>query len=637
MKLRLLILFSIAALSASAQQNYDASLIPKELLPYASSVVRNDETSVEIKDLDNVIYHYKRAITVLNKNGVDDAEIVIGHNKMYTIKYIKGAVYNEFGKQTDKFSESSFEDVNTQDGFSLYDDTKVKHYKPVAADYPYTVEYEYEVHSKESLNLGSWEPNPGTGIAVEKSAYTITCKPDFNIRYKEMNMPSVVNIVTDEKTGLKTYNWQVHGLKAIKYEPYEPNSDKYLSTVKFAPEKFSYGGMPGTYKNWNDLGKWIYDHLLVNRRDIPAETIAKVQQITADITDPKLKAKKIYEYMQGKTHYVNVTVGIGGWQPILATDVDKQNYGDCKALVNYTQSLLRAVNINSYYCVVMGDHERKISLLNDFASMDQANHIILCIPFKNDTTWCDCTSQTIPFGYLGDFTDDRNVLACTPDGGKILHTPKYTASENLESRKANFILNADGELSGEMTTNFKGTDYWDRDDVIEQAQSERLKTMQKIYPITNLDIQKLEYKQDKSLNPVTTENIDLKAPEYASTDDSKITFMPNIANRVYTRPKRVMNRKTDVYINEGSTEEDEITYTLPVGYHAEYTPPEVILKKPFGSFTATSTIKDGKLVYKRKLQLIDGTYPKDTYDDLVDFFQSVLDADGHAVTLVKNN
>jgi hypothetical protein len=286
---------------------------------------------------------------------------------------------------------------------------------------------------------------------------------------------------------------------------------------------------------------------------------------------------------------------------------------------------------------VMGDHERKISLLNDFASMDQANHIILCIPFKNDTTWCDCTSQTIPFGYLGDFTDDRNVLACTPEGGKILHTPKYTAGDNLEARKADFVLNADGELSGEMTTNFKGTDYDDRYWQIQESPIEQLKAMQKIYPIANLDIEKLEYKQDKSLDPVTTENITLKAPEYASTDDGKITFLPNAANRVFARPKRVMNRKTDVYINEGYTDEDEIIYTLPTGYHSEYTPPEVVLKKPFGSFTTTSTIKDGKLVYKRKLQLIDGTYPKDTYEDLVDFFQSVLDADSHTVTLVKNN
>lgn len=635
MKLRLLILFFITSLSANAQQNYAASLIPKELLPYASSVVRDDETSVEIKDLDNVIYHYKKVITVLNKNGDDDAEIVIWHNKMRTIKYIKGFVYNELGKQIDKFSDSKFEDVNAQDGFSLYDDTKVKHYKPTAADYPYTVEYEYEVHEKQSLNLGSWEPNPGTGIAVEKSAYTITCKPDFNIRYKEINMPSVRNIVTDANTGFKTYSWQVNDLKAIKPEPYEPNSNKYLSMVKFAPEKFSYGGMNGTYTNWNELGKWIYDHLLVDRRDIPAETIAHVQQITAGITDPKLKAKKIYEYMQSKTRYVSIVEGIGGWQPMLAADVDKQNYGDCKALVNYMQALLKSINITSWYCkVYAGDNKTN---LNEFATMDQTNHIILCIPFENDTTWCDCTSQVLPFGYLGSFTDDRTVLACTPEGGKLLHTPRYTAANNLESRKADFVLNADGSLSGEMTTAFKGVKYEYRDYVIEQSQTERLKSIQEIYPITNLDIQKLEYKQDKSLDPVTTESINLKAPEYASTDNGRITFLPNAANRVYGSPKRVINRKTDVYINEGYTDEDEIIYTLPMGYHSEYMPPEVAIKKPFGSFTATSTIKDGKLVYKRKLQLIGGTYPKDTYDDLVDFFQSVVDADASTVTLIKNN
>ncbi len=38
--------------------------------------------------------------------------------------------------------------------------------------------------------------------------------------------------------------------------------------------------------------------------------------------------------MQGKTHYISIQVGIGGYQPFLASDVDRLNYGDCKALVN---------------------------------------------------------------------------------------------------------------------------------------------------------------------------------------------------------------------------------------------------------------------------------------------------------------
>jgi hypothetical protein len=43
-----------------------------------------------------------------------------------------------------------------------------------------------------------------------------------------------------------------------------------------------------------------------------------------------------------------------------------------------------------------------------------------------------------------------------------------------------------------------------------------------------------------------------------------------------------------------------------------------------------------QLVYKRKMQIIGGTYSKDTYQDLVDFYQDVVDADAYTVTLIKN-
>ncbi|MDB5135213.1 MAG: hypothetical protein JWP37_1816, partial [Mucilaginibacter sp.] len=351
---------------------------------------------------------------------------------------------------------------------------------------------------------------------------------------------------------------------------------------------------------------------------------------------PKLKAKKIYEYMQQKTHYISVQVGIGGYQPFLASDVDKLNYGDCKALVNYMQALLKAVNIDSYYCVVEAGSDDKVSLLSDFASMDQGHHIILCIPFKNDTTWAECTNQHLPFGYLGDFTDDRNVLACTPEGGKLMHTPKYTTAENLEKRKASFIINEDGELSGSMETQFKGVNYEDRELEIRESPIDRIKAIKKIYPINNLEIDKLELKQDKSLNPVTFENIKLSAHEYGSVSDKKFYFSLNSVDRVAKPLKQLRNRLNPVNITRGYTEEDEISYTLPKGYHLDGEPLKLLIDKPFGNFTATMTLNGDQLIYKRKFQLKDGSYSKDTYQELVDFYQSVYDADEYNVALVKN-
>jgi len=338
--------------------------------------------------------------------------------------------------------------------------------------------------------------------------------------------------------------------------------------------------------------------------------------------------------MQSKTHYISVQIGIGGYQPFLAFDVDKLNYGDCKGLVNYTQALLKAANIDSYYCVV-NSGDRKVSMRSDFASMDQGDHIILCLPFKNDTTWLECTSQRIPFGYLGDFTDDRLVLACTPDGGKLMHTPKYAAAGNLQVRKANFTINEKGELAGEMATTFRGAQYDNREYLIEEARVEQNKMIQKVYPINNLTVKNLELKQDKGLQPVTTENIRLEATEYAANDNGKFYFAINSVNRAGEPPHDVRNRRNDVYINDGYTDDDEISYTLPTGYHSFKSPLFVSLDKPFGKFRATMTIKDGRLIYKRHLQVIDGTYSKDLYQDLVDFYQAVQEADHYSVYLVK--
>ena len=74
-------------------------------------------------------------------------------------------------------------------------------------------------------------------------------------------------------------------------------------------------GFDGSFAtNWNELGKWLYDKLLVTRVKYCTEgTVAHIRELTKDIPDPKLKAKKIYEYMQAKTHYISVQVGIGGY------------------------------------------------------------------------------------------------------------------------------------------------------------------------------------------------------------------------------------------------------------------------------------------------------------------------------------
>jgi hypothetical protein len=633
MKYYLFVCFAALGISVKAQQKYDAALIPKEILPYASAVMRSSEVNYEVKSFDYSTYRVKKAITVLNSSGDEAAHIVIWYDKIRTIKNLKGQIFDASGMPAGKISEKNFLDVYGGSDYSLYEDSRIKHYTPAVVTYPYTIEYECEIRAKETLVFDAWMPARMAGVAVESSTFTFSCITAFDIRYKEANMP--VKVVTAVNAdGLKTYTWKINNLKATKLEPYSPEIDKILPVVRIAPAKFTYGGMDGQFTNWQQLGKWEYDKLLAGRDALSPQTVSYIKELIQNISDTKQKAKKIYEYMQQKTRYISVQVGIGGFQPYPAADVDRLNYGDCKGLVNYTHALLKVANIESYYCVVESG-DRKVGMDPDFADMSQGNHIILCLPFKNDTTFLECTSQQIPFGYLGDFTDDRLVLACTPQGGKLLHTPKYTADENLQARKATFTIDNEGSLKGSMNTVFKGTQYENREGIIQEPQAERIKTFKKIYAINNMEIQKLDLNQDKSQQPVTNEAMNILAYDYASKSNGKLYFTPNIANRRTSPLRDVSNRKNPVYINRGYTDEDEITYTLPAGYKPENDTFNISIDKPFGKYTATTIVKDNQLIYKRSIKLIEGTYSKETYADLVNFYQSIVDADQHNVILSK--
>ena len=81
--------------------------------------------------------------------------------------------------------------------------------------------------------------------------------------------------------------------------------------------------------SWKNYGIWK-NQLLDRRDNLPVETINTIKQLTNGLSTKKEKVKKVYEFVQSKTRYVSVQLGIGGWQPFTAEIVDKYGYGDCK-------------------------------------------------------------------------------------------------------------------------------------------------------------------------------------------------------------------------------------------------------------------------------------------------------------------
>jgi transglutaminase-like putative cysteine protease len=606
-----------------AQDNYDADLIPSALRSRANAAIRNEETVVDMRAADNVTYTVKQAITVLNKNGENSAGLDLFYDKNTTIKSIKGEIYNAVGLLEGKFTQRDFLDQSAVHDFSLYEDTRVKRYLPNKSVYPYTIVYMYEVAFKQNLIIPSWMPKPAADVSVEKSSYTFICKPGDKFRIKTQNLTQKAEESTNEKQRILT--WKTSNVIAVKTEAYSPYQETYRTFVKIAPENFSYYNHEASYKNWNELGKWIYDDLLIDRTSLPPATVELIKELVKTAKTDKDKARKIYQYLQDKTRYISVQIGIGGFKPFSAADVDRLGYGDCKALVNYMQSLLKAANIDSYYCIVNAGDEKR-SLDPSFASMNQANHVILCLPLAGDTTWLECTSQKIPFGFLSSFTDDRLVLACTPSGGKLLHTPKYTAEQNSQKRTATLSLDKNGNIKGTMNTLFTGTQY-DKHEIIQgKLFSDQQKLLTQNYAIDNINFDKITYTEKKDELPELQENLSFNIKSYGAVNKNKV-FVG--INPFYLKipVQEARNRTMPVYVNRGYTDEDNITYTLDSDFIPIIEPIEKSLQTPFGTYSSHTSIKGNIITHYRKFTLNEGNFAATSYIDFVKFLTDVNTAE----------
>lgn len=609
--------------SAFAQTNYDTSLVPAALRSRANATIRNEEWILDMQSPGEVNYSVKKAITVWNKNGDPAAGITIFYDKNVAIKSVRGEIYNSYGKLLEKISQQNFRDESAVQGFSLFEDNRVKHFFPNLNDYPYTIVYQYEIKLKQNLMIPQWSPKPAPDVSVEKSSYTFTCKPNDLIRIQAQNYPGKEKEITTDKQ--KTRIWEITNLPGVKPEPYSPNPNNYLTSVKIVPEQFSYYNYKGNYSNWQQLGQWIHDNLLQNRDKLSPATVETIKTLVRNETTDKAKARKIYQFLQDKTRYISVQIGIGGLQPAPAADVDRLGYGDCKGLVNYMQSLLKVAGIESYYCVVEAGSE-KVNLDPNFASMAQGNHIILCLPLKGDTTWLECTNQQIPFGYLGDFTDDRYVLACTATGGQLLKTPKLETAGNLQIRRATLTLGSDGNVTGRVSTTFRGSQYSNNEHLVQKSTVQQQELLKEIYDIDHINFNQVSYRPKKDIQPELIEDLNLEIRNYAAINGDNLFLLPNAFNVKGTIPE-VKNRTLPLYINRGFTDLDTLSYQLPPGAALLTPVTDVHISNNFGEYHSQVKIEDNQLVYTRKLVLNEGTFAPDTYSSFFNFIAEVNAAD----------
>lgn len=629
----LLFCFLFSFTSFAQNSEYTALNISDSLKENADAIVRLNQVDIIIASQRSMTTKNKRIVTVFNEKGLNAVDAVEYYDKSTTVRNIEAIVYDSQGKEIKKIKRKDFRDQSVISGGTFFSESRYIYLDYTPIQYPFTLVFESEVETSATAFIPKWLPLDNYYTSIEKSVLNVTYPNNLGFKKKEFRFLGFnIKKTTDTATQL---SYVATSILAQKPEDYSPALSDISPCVMMGLESFHLEGVDGTATTWEAFGKWYGNTILSGTTDLSDETKAKIKALVGAEKDPVKKAKIVYDYVQKKSRYVNIAVGIGGWKPMLANDVDRLGYGDCKALTNYTKALLQVVDVPSYNTILYGDSYKR-DIDSEFVSM-QGNHMILSIPNQDNYIWLECTSQDDPFGYQGTFTDDRNVLIIKPEGGEIVRTTIYEDKGNTQISKGNYTLSDDGSFSGTVTIISQGFQYSKKASLENIQPLDKDKYYKNYWDnINNLKINKTVFSNDKE-NVKFTEDVQISATNYGSISGNKMMFVVDAFNQYRGNVKRIRNRKNLFQIQRGSVAEDEIEIVLPTGFSIEFLPSVVSLKGKYGEYRTEVVKKDNnKLLYKRYISVNKGKYSNTEYDEYRLFMEQINKNDNTKIILTKN-
>ena len=608
---------------------YSAGSIPQGLLKDAHAVVRLYDLSFVVKDLSTAIEKEHTIVTILDEQGKNYNEQYFWYNKISDVDDIEAAVYDSKGKLVRTMKKKDIDDVKpyTED----IDDSRVKRLHFPHLPYPYTIEYTVTTRHNGLLFFPHWSPQQDNKTAVQSATFDVTLAGNTPLRYKSLHGAGEP-IKSNTESGTRSV-WTLNNVNAFARESFTP-SELNLPNVLIAPTEFKIEGFTGNMKTWASFGDFL-NKLGENRKTLSPEKKAFLKDLVADCTDIPCKVEKIYAHLQATTRYFSIQLGIGGWQPIAATDIERRKYGDCKALSNYMVAMLGAVGVDGRYVIIKAGSGNKTQY-EDFPNA-HFNHAIACVPMQNDTIWLECTSQTESCGFASNFTNDRMALLVTPEGGKIAHTPRYDENVNIVKKTAIIRLDTEGSAETDVEIVYAGIKQKMVSELAEINADDRKKYVYDNLKVDNVTILNMDFKRQKARIPSATQTMKWTIQPLASKTGKRLFVPINVFSKFNNVPSLDSVRRFDIQADEnGFTEQDSIVLKLPEGFKSETKFTPLSIKSLFGTFEMTLTEKSPtEQVFYRKLVLNNKILPKEKYGELVDFLKNVAKADKTKLILVQ--
>lgn len=599
-KIKLLITFFIVCL-------YNIQKVDAQILEYSTNIsIENNEKITEKSYL----------IKINNKLESNLSKVSIRYNPNQKFTLVDAKVIDSNGDIVKRLKKDDVIKKNYFSDTSFYVDDLVNEFDLFWNTYPYLISYTYKIVDNEFFNIINWYPVVYLGVESQKNNLTIKVPIDYEIAY---DYSKNINFSEEISELYKTCHWTFENYIPYNEEIYGPSLFEIIPKVHIVPKNFYYG-VNGSANNWGEFGLW-QDDLNYSMDNLPNTEKKIIDRLINGISDKSEIIRVLYEYLQDKTQYVNVDIDVGGLRSYSASYVAKNKYGDCKALTTFMKAMLNYTGIESYYTLIKAG-ENSGDINTEFPSQ-QFNHAILMVPMQNDTIWLENTSNSLPFNYLGVFTQDRKALMINGSKSQLVKTPKLTIDDVTEKNNLKFVVNNNlwkfsftEELKGEKFEKYR---YYKREKSIDDQKEFILKNI----PIDRFNIDNFQIKDKKRSN--TFLNVEVTGdcqPQIKKISHLRVIKPLKISIPKFETPQK---RQFNVRINYPIHKENSVEYdfTLLSEKMTFELPENLDIISDFGEYQTSYTVTNNKLIVTEKFVLNSGTYKIDRYKDFYKFIKDI--------------
>lgn len=590
------------------------------------ATINSWDTEIIIEDTKTLIMKESMSVTIHKEEGYHYA-LFQGYEDEFTrVTKISMLVFDQSGKKVKKLGRSNSRNWNLNQSYEI-DDLEMVILDPEYQKYPFTVEIVSEMRmTKGFLNLPTWTPRPGFNVEVTEASLKLQKPIDFELNrlYENITEPDV-----DKDEENETWIWRLNELESVDDDISYTQFYKEQPKVLLGPTEFVYGTYPGSFDSWSSFGDW---YLKLNNDDYELGSETKEFLSGLESTNENLLISEIFKYMQNKTRYISIQLGIGGYQSLPAEFVDTKGYGDCKALSTYMKCMLDAKGIKSNYILVQaGKNARDIQ--PEIIS-NQFNHVFLGVPFENDTVFLECTSQQMPSGFTGTFTDDRNVLWIDNGNSKIIRMPSLDAAANQLVRNSVLKMDKHGNALVSLDQERSGMFYEDVSFLKSVNEKQQESYLYNQFEFKDFTINNFLY-EDIEGEPTYNCSYELAVNNLARRASDKLLLPVGIfpsLDRYFTYNKY----KKFSEVRRAFSIDEKIKIELPQGLHTVKIPQIESFESPYGSYECElRDLADGTIEIIRHIKINKGTFMNEGFTNFNAFVESIKKAERTKLILVS--